>query len=93
MQNWIELSNIKKVKGFLGLVIYFRIWIKDFRLIAEPLYLLTRKGIKFHWDPNIQRKAKKQLQNILCFAPVLCKIDYNKDVKEIVISMDSNDDG
>ena len=53
VQNWIELSNVKEVKGFLGLVIYFCIWIKDFRLIAEPLYLLTRKGVKFYWDPNV----------------------------------------
>ena len=25
MQNWIKLSNVKEVKGFFGLVIYFRI--------------------------------------------------------------------
>jgi len=48
MQNWIKSSNVKEVKGFLGLVIYFRIWIKDFQLIAKPFYLLTRKGVKFH---------------------------------------------
>jgi len=53
VQNWIKSSNVKEVKGFLGLVIYFRIWIKDFRLIAKPLYLLTRKGVKFYWDPNV----------------------------------------
>ena len=30
VQNWTKLSNVKEVKGFLGLVVYFRIWIKDF---------------------------------------------------------------
>mgnify|MGYP003630789787 len=25
VQNWTEPSNVKKVKGFLGLVVYFRI--------------------------------------------------------------------
>ncbi|MAD84222.1 MAG: hypothetical protein CL912_14760 [Deltaproteobacteria bacterium] len=48
VQNWTKLSNVKKVKGFLGLVVYFRIWIKDFRLIAKPLYLLTQKRIEFY---------------------------------------------
>ena len=59
VQNWIELSNVKEVKGFFELVIYFRIWIKDFRLIAKPFYLLTQKGVKFHWNSNVQGKAKK----------------------------------
>jgi len=71
------------VKGFFKLIIYFRIWIKDFRLIAEPLYLLTQKKVKFHWNPNIQGKAKKQFQDILYFVLIFYKINYNKDARKI----------
>jgi hypothetical protein len=39
-------KNIKEVKGFLGLYIYFRIWVKDFRLIIDPIYSLFKKGVK-----------------------------------------------
>jgi hypothetical protein len=46
--NWKMLKNIKKAKGFLGLYIYFKIWIKDFRLIIDLIYSLFKKGVKWH---------------------------------------------
>jgi hypothetical protein len=39
-------KNIKKVKGFLGLYIYFKIWVKDFGLIINLIYSLCKKGVK-----------------------------------------------
>jgi len=42
----IDLSN---VRAFLGLYVYYRIWIKDFSTIAEPLFRLSRKDVEFYW--------------------------------------------
>ena len=41
----------KQVHAFLGLVGYYRKFIKDFAKIAEPLALLTWQQIKFEWTP------------------------------------------
>jgi hypothetical protein len=46
IMNWKMPKNIKEVKGFLGLYIYFRIWVKDFGLIINPIYSLFKKGVK-----------------------------------------------
>ncbi len=44
--NQKEPKNTIEVKGFLGLYVYFRIQVKDFRQITELIYYLFKKGIK-----------------------------------------------
>jgi len=44
--NWPASKNIKEVQKFLGLVNYYRRFIKDFVRIAAPLYVLVRKEQK-----------------------------------------------
>ena len=41
----------KQVRAFLGLVGYYRKFIKGFAKIAKPLTLLTRQQVKFEWTP------------------------------------------
>jgi len=45
--NWPAPRNIKEVQKFLGLVNYYRRFIKDFTKIAAPLYVLVRKEQKW----------------------------------------------
>ena len=40
--NWRPCGSVTEVKGFLGLCVYYRIWIKNFAMRADPLYELTR---------------------------------------------------
>jgi len=42
-----ESKNIKDVRKFLGLVNYYRRFIKDFARIARPMNMLTRKDEKW----------------------------------------------
>ena len=42
----------KQVSTFLGLVGYYRKFIKGFAKIAKPLTLLTRQQVKFDWYWN-----------------------------------------
>ena len=44
----------KQVRAFLGLVGYYRKFIKGFAMIAKPLTLLTRQQAKFEWTPDHQ---------------------------------------
>ena len=44
----------KQVRAFLGLVGYYRKFIKGFTKIAKLLTLLTRQQVKFDWTPEHQ---------------------------------------
>ena len=39
----------KQVRVFLGLVVYYRKFVKGFAKISKPLTLLTRQQVKFDW--------------------------------------------
>ena len=47
-------TTLKQVRAFLGLVGYYRKFIKGFAKIAKPLTLLTRQQVKFDWTPEHQ---------------------------------------
>jgi len=51
---------IRDVQSFLGLCSYFRKFVKDFSIIAGPLYDLVKKGIIFEFGPK-QREAFEML--------------------------------
>ena len=43
---WPVPRSTKDVQKFLGLANYYRWFVKDFAMIAKPLYKMTRKEIK-----------------------------------------------
>jgi len=45
--NWPAPRNIKEVQKFLGLVSYYRMFIKNFARIVAPLHVLVRKEQKW----------------------------------------------
>ena len=45
---------MSKIRSFLGLVGYYRRFIKDFTSIAAPLIALTRKEVLFIWDHDCE---------------------------------------
>ena len=44
--SWPEPKNMKDIRKFLGLVNYYRRFIKDFAQVARPMNILTRKDMK-----------------------------------------------
>ena len=60
----------KQVRAFLGLVGYYRKFIKGFAKIAKPLTLLTRQQVKFEWTPEHQA-AFVHLKDAIVQAPIL----------------------
>ena len=42
-------TEVRRVRRFLGIVQYYRIFIKGFTNIARPLYDLIRKDNEFEW--------------------------------------------
>ena len=41
--DWKPCENTTEAKAFLGICVYYRIWIEDFGIIAEPIYRLFKK--------------------------------------------------
>ena len=62
--------NIKQLRAFLGLTGFYRKFIANFGLIAQPLYALLNKQEKFIWNDGCQQSFEK-LKAALVKAPVL----------------------
>ena len=80
--------TLKQVRAFLGLVGYFRKFIKGFTKIAKPLTLLTRQQLKFNWTPEHQ-DAFIHLKKAIVQAPIL---HYPNPNKTNIIYTDASDD-
>ena len=81
-------STLKQVYAFLGLVGYYRKFIKNVMKIAKPLTLLTRQQVKFEWTPEYQ-VAFIKLKDSIIQVPILC---YPNPNKKYIIDTDSSDD-
>ena len=68
--SWKPPQNVTEVRIFLGLVGYYRRFVKGFSIIASSLTKLLRKWVKFEWDDKCQ-SSFEQLNKILVKAPVL----------------------
>ena len=78
----------KQVRAFLGLVRYYRKFIKNFAKIAQPLTFLTRQQVKFDWTPS-HHTAFLTLKETIIQAPILC---YPNPNKRYIIYTDASDD-
>ena len=78
----------KQVRAFLGLVGYYRKFIKIFAKIAKPLTLLTRQQVKFEWTSEHQQALMK-LKDSIIQAPILC---HPNPSKKYIIYTDASDD-
>ena len=88
MSNYPIPSNVKKVKQFLGLVGYYRRFIKNFAKIAMPLSKLLRNhGRDFKWEKE-QHEAFETLRKKLCEQPILKAPDMSKP---FIVTTDASD--
>ena len=80
--------NPKQVRAFLGLVGYYRKFIKNFAKIAKPLTVLTRMDVKFKWMET-DRCAFMTLKDAIIQAPIL---RYPDTTKPYIVYTDASDD-
>src|SRR3569832_733061 len=69
--------NAKDVRAFMGLVSYYRRFIKNCSQTAGPLLAILKKNNIFEWNPKAQA-AFDQLKQSLASAPVLAHPDFTK---------------
>jgi len=78
--NWSASKMVRDVRKFLGLVNYYRCFVKNFAKLAQPLNNLTRKKEKWSWGAE-QQKAFKQLKTVFTSRLLLVASDLDKEFK------------
>ena len=78
IRDWPKPASLTEVRSFMGLLQFFRRFIKDFSKLAAPLTNLTKKGEGIQkWD-NECDKAFEYLKKAITTAPILIAPDWKK---------------
>ena len=88
INNMHSPKTAKQVCTFLGLVRYYRKFIKDFAKMAKPLTLLTHHKDKFEWTPT-HHTAFMMLKEAIIQAPIPC---YPDPTRKYIVYTNAPDD-
>ncbi|MCO5562959.1 hypothetical protein L7F22_016595 [Adiantum nelumboides] len=80
---WPIPQSVSKVRGFLGLTDWCKIFIQDYALIFKPLTELTQIDENFIWTKK-RDFAFNELKNLLAKSSVLKLPDFEKTLEVIV---------
>ncbi|GJV99607.1 retrotransposon-related protein [Tanacetum coccineum] len=76
MHNWPRPTNLKHLRGFLGLTRYYRRFVKKYAIISHLLtQLLKNNG--FGWNDATQ-EAFDKVKKLMVDAPVLKLLNFNE---------------
>lgn len=93
INDYPEPRNIKELRGFLGMVGYYRRFVKDFAKIAKPLTNLLRgernpSSVKKISLSELEKQCFHKLKNILSSDDILIYPDYNRP---FILTTDASD--
>ena len=86
IRNCKSPTNVKQVRSALGMMGYYRKFVKDYAKIVQPLNDLLKKDTKFNWTEDCEQ-AFNVLKIKLIEAPIL---RYPQFDKEFVLAVDSS---
>ena len=82
--------NITEARVFIKICVYYWIWIKDFIIIAQLIYILFKKNKVFVWK-NSQIQVMKTFKLILTTVSAFKIINYIESTNEIICIIDINE--
>jgi hypothetical protein len=59
IREWSMHKNVTEVISFMGLAVYYKIFIVGFSRIAHPITSLQRKEKKFQWMKDCEKSFEK----------------------------------
>jgi hypothetical protein len=78
VQQWPTPTDLKQLRGFLGLSGYYRKFIKHYGILSRPLTDLLKNNTPFVWTPLLQQSFD-HLKQAFISAPVLALSDFTKE--------------
>lgn len=89
--DWPECRNPKEVRMFVGICVYYRIWIPSFAIRAKPLFNLMKADAAWVWGDR-ERLAMQTLKDHITNAPALMTVSH-KNPGTIFLSVDASHEG
>lgn len=77
IKSWPSPTSVKELRSFLGLLDYYRKFVKHYGLISKPLTNLIRKSTVFVWSAKA-KTSFQALKQTLITAYVLALPDFSK---------------
>ena len=74
--DWLIPKTLKNLRGFLGLICYYRKFVRNYGRKAAPLTTLTKKDA-FSWTPEAT-KCFEQLKEVMLKSLILTTPDVTK---------------
>ena len=87
--DWPTCFDITPACAFLGICVYYHIWIENFAIISALINLLFRKNTIFIWGPK-QQEAMDILKVAFTTAFALVSLNYSKRTNLIILGVDSS---
>jgi hypothetical protein len=87
IENYLRPKNLKEVQKFIGLVNYYRRFIRSCANLIEPISSLLKKGKKFEWGTEQEEAFNKARQELLN-SKVLRLPDF---AKKFILYTDASD--
>lgn len=87
IKNYPIPKTVKQIKSFLGLIGYYRKFIKDFAKLTKPFTKCLKKGEKIDIENKEYLNCFEQCKNILCNEPILQYPDFSK---EFILTTDAS---
>ena len=87
--DWPVPCSTKESWGFIRIVVYYRIFIIGFLIIAAPIFLLFRKNAQFLWSQDCQG-AMDELKRRLMTAPIFISLDFSASALMIFLHVDAS---
>jgi hypothetical protein len=89
IMDWPTPKDVFDIISFMGLVGFYRRFIKGFSKIGFPITSLQKKGVKFIWTSKCEERFE-EMKYLITNAPVLKIVDPKND---FLVSTDAYKDG
>ncbi|KAL3700688.1 hypothetical protein R1sor_018710 [Riccia sorocarpa] len=83
-----DCQSVSEVRRFLGSCVFYRMSVPHYAHLANPLYALLRKGVRFVWREE-QSLAMKRLKEVLKSSHCLRPLNYNCG-RPIIVTVDTS---